>query len=87
MVIKLGNVRFKVCRDDMGGYSERRTKEPGTVWLNPRWKGKDGLEAAIHEAMHQLHPRWSHKKVYRVSRQFASYLWRLGYRVKTQTKS
>ena len=80
MKIKL--IYKKLGREQAHGMAE----SDGTIYIDPRLKGRKKFEVIIHEVYHLLEPEASEEEVVEKSVILTKLLWRLGYRMVDNSK-
>lgn len=74
--MKIKIVHKKLGREKAYGMAD----SDGTIYIDPRLKGKKHLEICTHEVGHLLHPEFSEEQVIRDSVILTKVLWDMGYR-------
>jgi len=72
--------RVKVILERLDGMYVPHRDPEGTLYIGGATGPYNGLETAIHEAMHALWPRKTELEINRAACDMARFLWRLKYR-------
>lgn len=74
--MKIKVIYKKLGREQAYGIAE----SDGTIYIDPRLRGRKELEILIHETYHLLQPEASEEEVIEKSVTLTKLLWRMGYR-------
>lgn len=80
--MKIKVIHKKLGREQAHGIAE----SDGTIYIDPRLKGRKALEIYIHECHHLLNPEHSEEETIRQSVILTKMLWSLGYRMVDNSK-
>jgi hypothetical protein len=72
--------RFEIMVGPKDGICDKPGSNDLTLAIFADLKTKNGLETAVHEALHAENPNWTEDFVSRLGKEIGGFLWRLGYR-------